>query len=79
MSTMDVITPALLSSADAATYMGMKSAKTLCNWRYQGKGPRYIRLGEVHSRVVYRVSDLDDFIAASERKTGEPSRSRVGA
>ena len=34
---------------------------TLANWRSQGKGPAYVRLGK---RVAYRGRDLNDWIEA---------------
>ena len=38
------------------------SARTLEQWRWQGKGPRYLKIG---GRVVYRLSDIEAFEAAS--------------
>ena len=34
---------------------------TLANWRSQGKGPAFVRLGK---RVAYRGRDLNDWIDA---------------
>lgn len=34
---------------------------TLANWRSQGKGPAFVRLGK---RVAYRGRDLNDWIEA---------------
>ena len=40
------------------------SVKTLRRWRWAGKGPRFVKLG---ASVRYRLSDLDEFIAAGRR------------
>jgi len=42
---------------------------TLENWRCQGRGPAFVRVG---SRIFYRVKDLDDFL---ERNRCEPAAS----
>jgi hypothetical protein len=34
------------------------SPRTLEQWRWQGKGPRYLKLG---GRVVYRLADVEVF------------------
>ena len=46
-----------LSSAQAAAFLGVKVA-TLSDWRYRGRGPRYVKMGR---RVHYRYSDLIEF------------------
>jgi hypothetical protein len=38
------------------------SPRTLEQWRWQGKGPRYLKIG---GRVVYRLADVEAFEAAS--------------
>ena len=38
------------------------STRTLEQWRWQGKGPRYLKIG---GRVVYRVEDVEAFEAAN--------------
>jgi hypothetical protein len=37
------------------------SPRTLEQWRWQGKGPRYLKIG---GRVVYRHQDIETFEAA---------------
>ncbi len=37
---------------------------TLQNWRYTGRGPRWIKLGRL---IRYRVADVDAFLAANTR------------
>jgi len=54
--------PGGLPSAAAAAYIGI-APKTLANWRALGEGPRYVRLGRSHARIVYRVADLDQYLA----------------
>ncbi len=52
----------LVTSKEAAKMLGIK-AQTLRRWRYKGKGPRYIRLGENSSCPAgYRLSDLEHWI-----------------
>ena len=38
------------------------STRTLEQWRWQGKGPRYLKIG---GRVVYRVEDVEAFEAVN--------------
>lgn len=38
------------------------SPRTLEQWRWQGKGPRFLKVG---ARVVYRLEDVEAFEAAS--------------
>jgi helix-turn-helix protein len=37
------------------------SPRTLEQWRWQGRGPRYLKIG---GRVVYRLSDIEAFESA---------------
>lgn len=52
---------ALLSSRAAADYLGIPTG-TLANWRYQGRGPAYVRLGR---HVRYRTEDIARWIESS--------------
>jgi hypothetical protein len=36
----------------------LMSPRTLEQWRWQGKGPKYLKIG---SRVVYRLEDVEAF------------------
>jgi hypothetical protein len=38
------------------------SPRTLEQWRWQGRGPRYLKIG---GRVVYRQQDIEAFEAAN--------------
>lgn len=60
------IPPGALNTEHAAAYIGRpESAKTLANWRSLAKGPKFI---VVLGRPVYRIADLDAYLAA-----GDPS------
>jgi hypothetical protein len=54
--------PGALASVPAGAYLGV-TRKTLSNWRALGEGPPYARLGKSGARIVYRVADLDQFLA----------------
>jgi len=47
----------------AADYLGV-SRKTLPTWRTKGRSPPFCKIGK---RVVYRLSDLDAFLARAVR------------
>lgn len=47
-----------LKTEEAATFLQVKPA-TLEQWRWNGKGPRFIKMGR---SVRYRKADLDAFI-----------------
>lgn len=51
---------ALLSRKEAAVYLGL-SKNTLAAWATES--PPRIKMVKLGSRVMYRKSDLDDFIA----------------
>jgi excisionase family DNA binding protein len=48
-----------LSLSEAAEYLGL-ATQTLYTWRSKGIGPVAVKIG---SRVKYRQTDLDDWIA----------------
>ncbi len=63
------VNPALLREADAARRLGT-SVRTLQKWRWNGKGPRFVRLSRA---VRYDPADLDAFIAVGRRmSTSDP-------
>ena len=47
-----------LSPKEAADYLGY-APQTLAGWRFQGRGPRYLKLGKIR----YRLEDLDNYLA----------------
>jgi len=51
----------LLTPHEAAQRLKV-SEKTLNNWRCLCRGPMYVKMGGI---VLYRLSDLNDFINAS--------------
>jgi predicted site-specific integrase-resolvase len=58
-----------LGPDEAARRLGVESS-TLANWRWSGRGPKYVKLG---GRVRYRASDLADYLDAQTRaSTSDP-------
>ena len=53
------IMPNLDQKALAARWL--ISERTLEQWRWQGKGPRYLKIG---ARVVYRLAEVEAYEAA---------------
>ena len=65
----------LLTSEQAGAYLHV-DARTLANWRYLGRGPRYIRSG---ARALYRLSDVDRWLEAHTFEHAAAERAaRVG-
>lgn len=54
-----------LNEKELAKILNIKP-ETLRNWRWDGKGPIYIKLG---SNVRYRMSDVQDFLDGRIRKS----------
>ena len=54
-----------ISPAEAAQKLGVE-ASTLANWRWAGRGPRYIRVG---SRVRYRLADVASWLDSRTRRS----------
>ena len=52
----------LLDQRQAATRLGLPSARTLEAWRLRGYGPPFLRLSP--RLVRYRASDIDQWLAA---------------
>ena len=52
--------PRCLGVQAAARYLAIGS-RTLDNWRAEGRGPSYVRIG---TRIVYRVEDLETYLNA---------------
>jgi len=50
-----------LTTAAAAAWLGCVRPRTLDNWRSQGRGPRYVRVG---GRIAYRLKDLQAWMDA---------------
>ena len=68
--------PALLNTADAAGYLGLKP-QTLRAWRVRGGGPPYVRFGaKGRGTVAYKISDLDAWV--DEHRWPHTSAETVG-
>lgn len=65
-----------LSEREAAQYLGPVSVRTLQDWRVQGVGPAYSKLGK---RVAYDVADLEAFVAKSRVTPKAPAANDGGA
>lgn len=69
---------ALKNTRDAAVYIfepaddgeAVRCERKLRQWRYEGRGPAYVKLGR---RVAYRTEDLDTWINGNVR---DPERER---
>ncbi|HEC32598.1 MAG TPA: DNA-binding protein [Deltaproteobacteria bacterium] len=48
----------MLNDREAARFLGL-APQTLRNWRSQGKGPSYVKIGNA---VRYRMEDLEKYI-----------------
>ena len=59
----------LLNTVEAADYCG-SSASTFEKLRLHGSGPIYSKIG----RVVYRLADLDEWLAANRRRSTSDKR-----
>jgi predicted DNA-binding transcriptional regulator AlpA len=57
----------VLSLEQAAEFLTI-SPQTLLNWRVEGRGPRALKIG---SRVKYRLSQLERFLAECEEPEAE--------
>jgi excisionase family DNA binding protein len=55
----------LIKPAEAATLLCI-SDLTLRKWRWEGKGPRFIKVGR---KVAYRKEDLDAFVNGQVRRS----------
>jgi len=56
-----------LKTEEAAEHMGFKR-KTLDNWRSEGRGPRYSRVGR---SIRYHILDLEKFMTESQVRTSD--------
>ena len=64
----------LMTDIEASQFLGLKP-QTLRNWRYEGKGPKYLKFG--NKSVRYRVNDLIEW--AEERVVDPAARGRSHA
>ena len=60
----------LLNANQASVVLGGLAVRTLQKWRWEGKGPKYVKVGR---RAMYRLRDLSDYIGAQTRSsTSDP-------
>ena len=55
----------MLSPGHTAGRLGVRES-TLANWRWNGRGPRYCKVG---SRIMYREIDLADWLETQVRQS----------
>ena len=60
--------PRFIDTPAAAAMIGL-STKTLEQWRGQGRGPAFYRLGRPGKKIVYKVTDLEAFMVQSRVAT----------
>lgn len=56
----------LVSTEQAAEYLGGLKPNTIEGWRVRGEGPRYLKIGRL---VRYRIEDLDAYLESRARNT----------
>jgi len=56
---------ALKTSQEAALSLRLAEG-TLANWRVQGRGPAFVRIG---GKVCYRDEDIEAFISGGSRRS----------
>jgi excisionase family DNA binding protein len=61
--TRDLVPSELIDEPTLASRLGV-SRSTLQSWRYNGRGPRFIKLGRM---VRYRTTDIDAYLRANTR------------
>ena len=59
---LETTTSVLAVSANEAAAMLGVSSRTLANWRTQGIGPAFVRVGAVRSRTLYRIDDHNTWL-----------------
>lgn len=52
------------------------TSATLSQWRWSGKGPRFLKIG---GRVLYRIPDVEDFEAQKVRQNTSQTSSPENA
>jgi hypothetical protein len=82
----DVMSPRLISSRDAASYLGV-SPQTLAAWRARGVGPAFVRFPAAFGRngapmrrgiIGYRLDGLEDFVERWTVPAGRLPRDGTG-
>lgn len=65
-------------SSAAAQILGI-SPRTLSNWRVQGRGPRYVKVGSNRSPVLYRISDIEEWLDSRLVESGSKEKTSAKA
>jgi len=60
----------LMTPAEVSEYLSVP-AGTLANWRYQGHGPRYLRVGR---HIRYLADDVHDWVLTQASSRDERTR-----
>lgn len=61
---------ALLRESEASTRLGL-SVRTLQKWRIEGRGPRFVKLGNA---VRYEPTEIEEFVREGVRSsTSQPA------
>lgn len=60
-------TPDLMTPLQAAGHLNL-STGTLANWRYEGRGPDYVRVSD--RKIMYRKIDLNEWLGKRSVKPG---------
>ena len=60
--------PDKLYSAQDPALLPLGPYQTLAKWRFEGRGPAFFKLG---SKVAYRGSDLNEWLAAQRVATSD--------
>lgn len=63
----------LITAQDTANKLGIKR-QLLDQWRCQGKGPKFIRMGRM---IRYRPDDVDQWIADNEASPARDSSAKA--
>jgi len=50
-----------------ARWKGILTPGTLANWRNQGKGPKYVKMG---GKILYKEDDIEEFEKSKEMEVG---------
>lgn len=69
----NVVVPAMLSTADAAAYLGV-SIDTLARWRMAGVGPKYVKSGRF---IRYPAHYLTEWFKENLRDGGSLEEQRL--
>jgi predicted DNA-binding transcriptional regulator AlpA len=60
----------LLDTTETAERLRMHPT-TLATWRTQGRGPRFLKMGQ--RKVLYRATDIDEWLDQNERRSTQES------